>query len=74
MGTKEAASQPEARRQGFADTKEASEYLNIGRVSVYAMMRDGQLPSTKIRNARRIPWSALYAIADAAMQPEGGEA
>ena len=62
----------EARRQGFADTKEASEFLNIGRVSVYAMMRDGQLPSTKIRNARRIPWSALYAIADAAMQTEGG--
>jgi excisionase family DNA binding protein len=74
METKEAASQPEARRQGFADTKEASEFLNIGRVSVYAMMRDGQLPSTKIRNARRIPWSALYAIADAAMQTEGGAA
>lgn len=63
----------EERRQGFADTKEASEFLHIGRVSVYAMMRDGQLPSTKIRNARRIPWSALYAIADAAMKPAEGE-
>jgi len=63
----------EVRRQGFADTKEASEFLRIGRVSVYAMMRDGQLPSTKIRNARRIPWSALYAIADAAMKQTEGE-
>jgi len=63
----------EVRRQGFADTKEASDFLKVGHVTVYAMIRDNQLPSTKIRNARRIPWSALYAIADAAMKQTEGE-
>ena len=74
MATKEATVQPnrEQRRAGFATIKEAADFLNVGHVSVYAMIRDNQLASTKIRNARRVPWSALYAIADAAMQTEGG--
>ncbi len=74
MATKEATVQPnrEQRRAGFATIKEAADFLNIGNVSVYAMIKDNQLASTKIRNARRVPWSALYAIADAAMQTEGG--
>ena len=74
MTTKEATVEPnrEQRRAGLATIKEACDFLTVGHVTVYAMIRDGQLASTKIRNARRVPWSALYAIADAAMQTEGG--
>ena len=70
MTTKEATVEPnrEQRRAGFATVKEACDFLTVGHVTVYAMIRDGQLPSTKIRNARRVPWEALYQIADAALQ------
>jgi excisionase family DNA binding protein len=73
MATTEAAVQPnrEQRRAGFATIREAAEFLNLGHVSVYAMIRDNQLASVKIRNARRVPWEALYQIADSALQ--GGE-
>ena len=63
----------EQRRQGLATIKEASDFLTVGHVTVYAMIRDGQLASTKIRNARRVPWDALYKIADAAMQATESE-
>lgn len=66
-----AALNREQRRHGFATVKEACEFLKIGHVSCYAMIRDGQLASTKIRNARRVPWDALYRISDAAMGAEG---
>ena len=70
MATKEATAEPnrEQRRQGLATIKEACDFLTVGHVTVYAMIRDGQLASTKIRNARRIPWDALYQIADSALQ------
>ena len=58
----------ELRREGFATIKESCDFLKVGHVTLYAMLRDGQLPSTKIRNARRVPWAALYRLADAAMQ------
>ena len=60
------------RRHGLATIKESCDFLKVGHVTVYAMIRDGQLASTKIRNARRVPWDALYQIADAAMQAGGG--
>ena len=70
MTTKEATAGPnrEQRRAGFATIKEACDFLTVGHVTVYAMIRDGQLASTKIRNARRVPWEALYQLADSAMQ------
>ena len=70
MTTKEATVEPnrEQRRAGFATIKEAADFLNVGHVTCYAMIRDGQLASVKIRNARRVPWEALYRIADSAMQ------
>jgi excisionase family DNA binding protein len=70
MTTKEATVEPnrEQRRAGFATVKEACDFLTVGHVTVYAMIRDGQLASTKIRNARRVPWEALYQIADSALQ------
>ena len=73
MILKEATAEPnrEQRRQGLATIKEAGDFLTVGHVTVYAMIRDGQLASVKIRNARRVPWEALYRIADSAMQ--GGE-
>lgn len=54
------------RRHGLATIKEACDFLSVGHVTLYAMIRDNQLASVKIRNARRVPWSALYAITDAA--------
>lgn len=64
-----------APREGLATVKQAVKFLEIGRTSVYAMMRDGELPSTSIRNAKRIPWAALHKIADDAMRTtdEGAE-
>lgn len=56
----------EGRRHGLATYQQACEFLQVGRTTLYAMIRDNELASTKIRNARRIPWSALYAISDAA--------
>ena len=54
------------RKDGLATIKEAAAFLKIGHVSVYAMIKDHQVASVKVRNARRIPWSALYAIVDSA--------
>ena len=73
MTTKTATVEPnrEQRRAGLATIKEACDFLKVGHVTLYAMLRDKQLASTKIRNARRIPWSALYTIEDAAMQEAG---
>ena len=65
MTTKTAVEQ---RRAGLATIKEACDFLKVGHVTCYALIRDKQLASVKIRNARRVPWGALYAIADAAMQ------
>jgi excisionase family DNA binding protein len=59
-----------APKDGFATVDQAGQFLNCGRVTIYAMMRDDQLPSTKIRNARRIPWAALHKLTEVAM--EGG--
>lgn len=64
-------------KDGLATVEQAAKFLSLCRTSVYAMMRDGQLPHTSIRNARRIPWVALHRITDAAMTPreqEGGAA
>jgi|GEM_PF-939060 len=55
-------------RDGLATVQQAAKFLNMCRTSVYAMMRDGELPSTSIRNAKRIPWQALHKITDTAMQ------
>ena len=71
MKTTTAASIPTP-KEGFATVEQAGQFLNCGRVTVYAMMRDDQLPSTKIRNARRIPWAALHKLTEVAM--EGGAA
>ena len=55
---------PPAPRDGFATVDQAGQFLNCGRVTVYAMIRDGQLASTKIRNARRIPWAELHKLTE----------
>lgn len=55
-------------REGLASINEASRFLKVCRASVYSMIRDGQLPSTSIRNARRVPWPALHKISDDAMK------
>lgn len=52
------------KKDGLATVEEAADYLSVCRTSIYAMIRDGQLAAVKIRNAKRIPWSALHKIAD----------
>lgn len=54
----------ETPRDGLATVEQAAKFLHICRTSVYAMVRDGELAAVKIRNAKRIPWSALHKIAD----------
>lgn len=54
----------ETPRDGLATVEQAATFLQICRTSVYAMVRDGELAAVKIRNAKRIPWSALHKIAD----------
>ncbi len=55
-------------REGLATVEQAAKFLTIGRTTIYAMIRDGQLPATTIRNARRIPWPALHKISDDAIK------
>ena len=52
------------RKDGLATVEESAVFLSVCRTSIYAMIRDGQLAAVKIRNAKRIPWSALHKIAD----------
>ena len=61
---------PTTRRDGLATVEQAAQTLEVCRTTIYAMVRDGELPSVKIRNARRIPWAALHKLAEAAT--EGG--
>lgn len=48
----------------LASPQQAADYLNISRSTIYAMLDAGELPSVKIRRARRIRWSDLYAIVE----------
>jgi excisionase family DNA binding protein len=52
-------------RSGFATVAEAARYLAVGRVTIYAMMNRGQLKSVVLpgTTCRRIPWTALEALA-----------
>lgn len=52
------------KKDGLATVEEAADFLSVCRTSIYAMIRDSQLAAVKIRNAKRIPWSALHKIAD----------
>lgn len=56
-----------ARRDGLATIDQAAKFLAVGRTTVYAMLRDNQLAAVKFRNARRIPWAALYKLPDDAV-------
>lgn len=59
---------PLAPREGLATVEQAAKFLHIGRTSIYAMMNANELPHTRVRNARRIPWAALHKFSDDAMQ------
>lgn len=41
---------------------EAASRLSVGRSTVYAMMRSGELPSVAIGRLRRIPFNGLEAL------------
>ncbi|MEO2016430.1 MAG: helix-turn-helix domain-containing protein [Fuerstiella sp.] len=59
---------PAIPKHGFATIPQAGDFLQVGRTTVYAMLKDGSLPSAQIRNARRIPCAALHRLADDAVQ------
>lgn len=48
---------------GFADVRQAADYLKVSRAKLYAMMDSGDLPYAKFDRCRRIPWAALRAYA-----------
>ncbi|MCA9036410.1 MAG: helix-turn-helix domain-containing protein [Planctomycetaceae bacterium] len=56
---------PSVPTSGLARIEDAANFLQVCRTTIYAMIRDGELPSVQVRNARRVPWSALHQIASA---------
>ena len=53
-----------ARKSGLATFEQSSRYLSVSKNTLYRMIEDGELPDVKLRNSRRIPWSALHKLAD----------
>ena len=54
--------------------EEAAECLNIGRTTVFALIREGILPSVKYRGIRRVPTNALpEAIAELLRRTRGDQ-
>lgn len=44
--------------------EQAARSLGIGRTAVYALIREGQLPSVKLGRSRRVPYTALVSFVD----------
>lgn len=45
--------------------EQAAQALGIGRTGVYALLRDGQLPSVRLGRSRRVPVSCLITFVEA---------
>ncbi len=45
---------------------EAARCLGVGRTTIFALVKDGMLPSIRVRGARRIAVSAIHAFVAAA--------
>lgn len=56
---------------GFVTIMEAARFLKLGRATVYAMVRDGNLKSQRFGRSVRIPKAALTAIYEQAMSCAG---
>jgi excisionase family DNA binding protein len=41
--------------------EEAARRLQVGRTTMYALIKDGEIPTVPVRGARRVPVSALIA-------------
>jgi excisionase family DNA binding protein len=54
---------------GFVDVPFAARYLAVSRVTVYALMDSGDLPSAKFGRCRRIPRQALLDYARKQLLP-----
>lgn len=44
--------------------EQAAQSLGIGRTAVYALIREGQLPSVKLGRSRRVPYAALVSFVE----------
>jgi excisionase family DNA binding protein len=47
------------RGSGLASVKDAEQFLNLSRATIYGLMDKGDLRYVKIGKSRRIPWEAL---------------
>jgi excisionase family DNA binding protein len=47
------------RRAGLASVREAEQFLNLSRATIYGLMDAAKLRYVKIGKSRRIPWDAL---------------
>lgn len=59
--------------EGLARVPDAAKFLSVGRDTVYRMIKDGQLESCTVRNAIRIPWSALHSLVKSAKKAVGSQ-
>lgn len=50
--------------------EEAASALRIGRTSMYALIRDGEIKTVKIGNLRRVPVDALSAYVTSLYTPD----
>jgi excisionase family DNA binding protein len=48
---------------GFAEIRQAQEYLRLSRATIYNLMESGKLAYARFGRARRIPWAALKQFA-----------
>ena len=51
-----------APRTGLATVKEAIDFLNCSRTSLYKLIEEGQLKATKIGRMRRVRWDSLHRL------------
>lgn len=49
--------------EGFFTVQEAADFFRVHRTTIYALMKRGDLASTTIAKARRIPKAAALALA-----------
>lgn len=56
---------------GLARVPEAAKFLAVSRDTIYNMIKDGELASTEVRDAIRVPWKVLHEFAKAKVRKAG---
>jgi excisionase family DNA binding protein len=50
------------RGSGLATVRDAEQFLNLSRATIYGLMDKGDLRYSKIGKSRRIPWDAILEL------------